>query len=105
MPGALKLFETESNEHVNPDDTSTALANIEEVFGEVEVLDAKPNESVNPFALVFHTRFIVASPADVDSGSAQRVPPCGDQTPAYLGAINGPKGLLDDDEETPPLIM
>ncbi|HMS31163.1 MAG TPA: hypothetical protein PJ984_02080 [Candidatus Saccharibacteria bacterium] len=35
------------------------------------------------------TPHIHASEYDIYTGSAQRVPPCGDQTPAYFG-INGP---------------
>ncbi len=101
MPKPLQLFETGSNDR--PDDSSTVLARIEDVFGDVEVLGPEPTERINPFALVFHTAHIIASPSDLANGSAQRVPPCGDQTPAYLGDVNGPRNLPDDDSETAPL--
>lgn len=103
MPEALKLFETGPGPHGGPDDTTIDLEIIKEVFGEVEELDPEPTERVNPFALVFRTPYIVASDADIYNGSAQRVPPCGDQSPARIG-LNGPKFLLADDDPTPPLM-
>ncbi|MCB9823233.1 hypothetical protein H6800_03080 [Candidatus Nomurabacteria bacterium] len=102
MPEALRLFETGS--HDDPQDTSAVLGKIIEVFGEVDVLDNEPSVDEDPFEPILYTRFINASPSNLNDGSAQRVPPCGDQTPAYLGEINGPKGILDDDTETPPLM-
>lgn len=105
MPKALQLFETGSDPHSDPADTTTDIEIIEEVFGEVEVLGSEPTQGVrvDPFELVFRTPHIIASEADIYNGSAQRVPPCGDQSPARLG-LNGPKFLLSDDDPTPPLM-
>ena len=102
MPEALRLFETGSHDDLH--DTSSVLAKIQDVFGEVDVLLTEPSVDQDPFEPIFYTRFINASPSNLNDGSAQRVPFCGDQTPAYLGEINGPKGILDDDTETPPLM-
>lgn len=56
---------------------------LEDVFG-VCVVD--PGD---PFERSYRTPNIHASAHDIDMGFAQRVPPCGDQTPAYFG-IDGP---------------
>jgi len=60
-----------------------SLKLLEDVFGVCLV------ETGDPFERSYMTPHIHASEHDIDTGAAQRIPPCGDQTPAYFG-INGP---------------
>jgi len=68
---------------LDPQSTAHAVEALSRAFGKVEVDEA---------VFFFHTPHIITHEGNLDNmdGSAQHVPPCGDQTPAYLGKVNGP---------------
>lgn len=74
----------------SPQPITDALEILRNTFGVVEFDEA---------TFFYHTPHIITQEPNPDhmDGSAQRVPPCGDQTPAYLG-LNGP---IFEEPDTP----